>query len=120
MSPTASEDFSVVRRGISALQPGARQSDGRLLLVGVGTDVRLDSNPFGLGNPPVVLPMVPVTVMATGLVALFAVLNLRGMRRVTTAATWIAAGSAALALCSGQSFRSSPETLIGRKRRRSI
>ena len=46
------------------------------------------------------LPMVPVTVMAAGLVALFAVLNLRGMRRVTAAATWIAAGSAALAFAS--------------------
>ena len=44
--------------------------------------------------------MVPVTVMAAGLVALFAVLNLRGMRRVTVAATWIAAGSAALAFAS--------------------
>jgi amino acid transporter len=46
------------------------------------------------------LPMVPVTVMAAALVALFAVLNLLGMRRVTAAATWIAAGSATLAFAS--------------------
>jgi diguanylate cyclase (GGDEF)-like protein len=46
------------------------------------------------------LPFLPVSVMAAALVAVFAVLNLSGMRRVTRAATWIAAGSAALAFAS--------------------
>lgn len=46
------------------------------------------------------LPFVPVNVMAAVLVAIFAGLNLCGMRRVTKAATWIAAGSAVLAFAS--------------------
>ena len=46
------------------------------------------------------LPYVPVNLMAAALVVIFAGLNLCGMRRVTRAATWIAAGSAALAFAS--------------------
>ena len=46
------------------------------------------------------LPFVPVNLMAAALVVIFAGLNLFGMRRVTRAATWIAAGSAALAFAS--------------------
>src|SRR4029079_5145337 len=46
------------------------------------------------------LPFVPVTVMAAALVEILAVLNLTGMRRVTKAATWIAAGSGPLAFAS--------------------
>ena len=43
------------------------------------------------------LPGVPVKLLAAGLVVVFAVLNLCGMRPVTRVATWIAAGSASLA-----------------------
>ena len=46
------------------------------------------------------LPFVPVNVLAAGLLGLFTVLNLCGMRRVTKVAVWIAAGSAALAFAS--------------------
>ncbi|GAC1601753.1 MAG: hypothetical protein NVS3B21_29560 [Acidimicrobiales bacterium] len=45
-------------------------------------------------------PQIPVTLMAAVIVALFTVLNLGGLGRVTRVATWIAVGSAGLAFAS--------------------
>ena len=43
-----------VRRGVQALQPGAGQPHGRLLLVGLGPDLRIHRDPLGNRAAPVV------------------------------------------------------------------
>ena len=43
-----------LRRGVPAVQPGAGQPDRRLLLVGLGPDLRPDRDPVGFGAAPLV------------------------------------------------------------------
>ncbi len=47
-------DRGDVRGGVPPVQPGAREPDRRLLLVGLGADVRPDRDPVGVRAAPVV------------------------------------------------------------------
>ena len=70
-----------VRRGLPAVQPGAGEPDGRLLLVGLGPDVRADGDPLGLrAARSGTCRASPVPLLATALVRLLHGVNLCGVK----------------------------------------
>ena len=108
-----------LRGGLPAVQPGAREPDRRLLLVGLGSDLRADR---ASSRPPRCtqwyLPGVPVTPLAIAIVLLFTRVNLCGVNWVARLAIPVAAASALLAFLSALVPDRSPATVDWHQARR--
>ena len=87
-------------RSVPAIQPHAREPHRRLLLVGMGTNLRAHRTAIGLSDHSVVFPGLPVPLVASFIVLFFMIVNLCGVKWVMRLAMPIAAASAGLAFLS--------------------
>jgi len=89
-----------VRRGIPPIQPSTLESYGRLLLVGLGTNLRAHGLLAGSTIDQWYLPWVPVPLLASCIVLFFTFVNSCGAKGVMRLAMPIAVAAAVLAFLS--------------------